>query len=506
MNGRPLDPATNQECELIAHPSARVDGQSYKALLIGIRGTKTQSEECPGLGGLRGDVEKIALLLTSTSYGYRDPDITILIDDGIAGHVQPTRANILTAIRNLVKGAKVGDHFFFHYCEHSMQIENRSNTEEDGMDECLIPTDGVHMHIVDNELNAALVLPLPSGCELVAVLDTCHSGSLLDLEHYKCNRVVVPWTCNGKKCSDDMRRAYGVARAGSRVASSLLPGRTAIPPSPAPSTRLLARRSEINMNLMCRPPPLCAPSIPPGPLGGGYAASRSAAGPQRTFTYRAGTFSSLPPLKETEAKNDAAKRWLRRLSCVPVLPCRSTRGVGTDTLMDDETGGVELPGTFYVLPEDQRCQSPVSMYACTGLCREPHQAAVDTEPSSGGVRAHVISLASCQDSELSYEDEDGNSMTSALVEILRRDPNQSLKDMLVSISHAMYTKALNRHVKAIEYKKNFKEFERRLAEHKKLNPKFISGTHKAAKVDLHDFQNPELSSAKPLDMGLRFRL
>lgn len=275
-----------------------------------------------------------------------------------------------------------------------------------------------------------------------AILDPCSVWSLIlpcsstlisvDLEHYKCNRVVVPWTCNGKKCSDDMRRAVGQyhvpfvgfslisfivtvrrgARWVSRVASSLLPGRTAIPPSPAPSTRLLARRSEINMNLMCRPPPLCAPSIPPGPLGGGYAASRSAAGPQRTFTYRAGTFSSLPPLKETEAKNDAAKRWLRRLSCAPVLPCRSTRGVDTDTFMEDETGDAELPGTFYVLPEDQRCQSPVSMYACTGLCREPHQAAVDTEPSSGGVRAHVISLASCQDSELSYEDEDGNSMTS----------------------------------------------------------------------------------------------
>ncbi|KAJ7790103.1 caspase domain-containing protein [Mycena olivaceomarginata] len=138
MNSRPiLDPATNQECELIANPSARVDGQSYKALLIGIRGTKTQSEEYPELKGPHKDVEKVKALIIDC-YGYHDPDITILIDDGIAGHVQPTRANILTAIRNLVKGAEAGDHFFFHYCGHSMQIENRSNTEEDGMDECLI--------------------------------------------------------------------------------------------------------------------------------------------------------------------------------------------------------------------------------------------------------------------------------------------------------------------------------------------------------------------------------
>jgi hypothetical protein len=158
MNGRRaiLDAATNQECELVANPSARVDGQSYKALLIGIRGTKTQSEEYPELKGPHKDVEKvkalimdwyvwdrlqIALLLISTSYGYRDPDITILIDDGIAGHVQPTRANIvglrlrslcmcssscrqLTAIRNLVKGAKAGDHFFFHCMYTTMQSFN----------------------------------------------------------------------------------------------------------------------------------------------------------------------------------------------------------------------------------------------------------------------------------------------------------------------------------------------------------------------------------------------
>ncbi|KAJ7800245.1 caspase domain-containing protein [Mycena olivaceomarginata] len=431
MNDRPiLDLTTNQEHEPVANPSARVDGQSYKALLIGIRGTKTQSEEYPELKGSHKDVEKIKALLIDT-YGYRDPDITILIDDGIAGHVQPTRANILTAIHNLVKGAKAGDHFFFHYCGHSMRVENRSNTEEDGMDECLIPSDGVHMHILDNELNAALVLPLPSGCQLVAVLDTCHSGSFLDLKHYRCNRVVVPWIWGGNRASDEMRRRVvrRDARWVSGVASSHLPGRTAIPPSPA-STRLLARRRETNMNPMCRPPSLCAPSILPGPLGGGYAASRSAAGPQCTFTYRAGTSSSLSPLrgtgagndaamrrpscvpvlpsKETEAKNDAAKRWLRRLSCVPVLP----RGVGTDTLMEDETGDAELPGTFYVLPEDRRCQSPNS-YLCTGLCREPHRAA-DLELSSGGVRAHVMSLSSgsCHDSELSYEYEDDNSMTS----------------------------------------------------------------------------------------------
>ena len=36
--------------------------------------------------------------------------------------------------------------------------------------------------IVDDELNAVLVNPLPEGAVLTAVVDACHSGSVLDLE------------------------------------------------------------------------------------------------------------------------------------------------------------------------------------------------------------------------------------------------------------------------------------------------------------------------------------
>ena len=36
--------------------------------------------------------------------------------------------------------------------------------------------------IVDDELNAVLVNPLPAGAVLTAVVDACHSGSVLDLE------------------------------------------------------------------------------------------------------------------------------------------------------------------------------------------------------------------------------------------------------------------------------------------------------------------------------------
>ena len=39
--------------------------------------------------------------------------------------------------------------------------------------------------IVDNELNVLLVNPLPQGARMHAIIDACHSGSVLDLE-YRC--------------------------------------------------------------------------------------------------------------------------------------------------------------------------------------------------------------------------------------------------------------------------------------------------------------------------------
>ena len=38
-----------------------------------------------------------------------------------------------------------------------------------------------------------MVDPLPVGVCLTAVFDACHSGTLLDLDHYKCNNPKFPW-------------------------------------------------------------------------------------------------------------------------------------------------------------------------------------------------------------------------------------------------------------------------------------------------------------------------
>lgn len=47
--------------------------------------------------------------------------------------------------------------------------------------------------ILDNKLRKMLVDPLPVGASLTAIFDSCHSGTMLDLDHYLCNKVYYPW-------------------------------------------------------------------------------------------------------------------------------------------------------------------------------------------------------------------------------------------------------------------------------------------------------------------------
>ncbi|KAK7046600.1 Metacaspase type II [Favolaschia claudopus] len=516
----------------IALPGPRVDGQNFKALLIGIRGLRTASDDYPPLNGSHKDVKLLRDLLMD-HYGYLPHEITVLIDDGVVGHEQPTRVNILNAIKHLVKDAKSGDHLCFHFCGHSMQVKNRTNTEEDGWDECMIPWDGPNHYIIDNELNAALVQPLPAGCQLVAVLDTCHSGSMLDLKHDACNNVFVPWLQAGNEATENRPRVVrNNARWLSRV-TSILPSRTSsVPPLPPAASPLLAQPSEINMNLMCTSPL----PIVPQEVSGRRATRLLSSVPRRTYTYRAATARLVS--EDEEIPN-------------------------TTSVEIDHAPASALPRRFWVLSEAQRCASPIPIFECNGWCRENDPAG--SAQCAGVVRADVICIASCGDDEVSYEDGAGNSMTTALVKTLRENLNQSLKQLLISVrqvcfsrcssvyirlcfSHAMHTQARIRHGNAKKFKqetivyndwvdkKNTEQHTRTMSldvthgdEPRRLSPSttfpapkkswlahlkhtlvlkrlvFQSKHPLNVNLDLDKFQNPVLSSARPLDMEARFR-
>lgn len=222
--------------EQIPRPKSQTDpssvpGPQKHALLIGISyRSKTRRPHIDNeLSGPHNDVMVMHKLLVGAyprtmpsvlthasfpeTYDYDPANITVMLDDGLEPSLQPTHHNILTQIGKFAGRGSPGDDFFFQYSGHAGQVKNHNHTEEDGMDEYIVPlpprtttSGGEHETFIrDNVLKEILVDALPPRAQLIAIFDCCHSASLLDLPHFRCNRVVVPWINKGRRRSDSIR-------------------------------------------------------------------------------------------------------------------------------------------------------------------------------------------------------------------------------------------------------------------------------------------------------------
>lgn len=96
----------------------------------------------------------------------------------------PTKKNILESLKWLVEGCQAGDSLVFYFSGHGVQQPDSNDDEMDGMDECICPVDFIQEGIIlDNDINNTLVRPLKQGVTLHAIVDACHSGTILDLTH-----------------------------------------------------------------------------------------------------------------------------------------------------------------------------------------------------------------------------------------------------------------------------------------------------------------------------------
>ncbi|KAG6842334.1 Ca(2+)-dependent cysteine protease [Blastosporella zonata] len=117
-------------------------------------------------------------------FGYKKEDIVTLTDDQTNHRAKPTRENIIAAMQWLIRDAAPNDSLFFHYSGHGGQTKDLDGDEADGFDEVIYPVDfKQNGHIVDDLLHNIMVKPLPAGCRLTAIFDSCHSGSVLDLPY-----------------------------------------------------------------------------------------------------------------------------------------------------------------------------------------------------------------------------------------------------------------------------------------------------------------------------------
>ncbi|KAH1106807.1 hypothetical protein J1N35_010575 [Gossypium stocksii] len=133
------------------------------------------------LKGCINDAKCMRYLLVN-KFKFPEDSILMLTEEEADPYRLPTKHNIRMALFWLVQGCQPGDSLLFHYSGHGSRQRNYTGDEVDGYDETLCPLDfETQGMIVDDEINATIVRPLPHGVRLHAIIDACHSGTVLDL-------------------------------------------------------------------------------------------------------------------------------------------------------------------------------------------------------------------------------------------------------------------------------------------------------------------------------------
>lgn len=160
--------------------SSRAEAGRKRALLIGInryqaeQSSERRSDRMTNLQGAVGDAEALAQVLRSF-HGFDAADIRILRDQ------EATREAILRAIEeHLIAPAAPGDLGVFYFAGHGSFRPNPASQELDKRDETIVPadTDRGAPDLRDKELAIRFSKVLDKGALLVALFDSCHSGSI----------------------------------------------------------------------------------------------------------------------------------------------------------------------------------------------------------------------------------------------------------------------------------------------------------------------------------------
>ena len=140
-----------------------------KALLIGINYIGNSNQ----LNGCINDVHDVGNYLIGK--GFTIKQITDLTPQ------KPTRSTILAEFKNLLQNSIAGDLLYFMFSGHGSTQKDTNNDEASGIDELIIPLD--LLPIVDDDLKSIINQYLQSGVTLIALFDSCYSGTVLDLKY-----------------------------------------------------------------------------------------------------------------------------------------------------------------------------------------------------------------------------------------------------------------------------------------------------------------------------------
>ena len=170
-----------------------------RALLIGCNYNYTGSPAISMGAVLRGcinDVRNIQSLLLSR--GYLESNITMLCDDGSATF--PSKSTILSSLNAMVDSMNPADITFVWYSGHGAQLRNSS--ADHGNNECWCPPDTLvsRNYLLDSEINT-IAARAPANSTLFIGSDSCHSGTVLDLQYI----LIDPSGVNQNRSIDSVR-------------------------------------------------------------------------------------------------------------------------------------------------------------------------------------------------------------------------------------------------------------------------------------------------------------
>jgi len=140
-----------------------------KALLIGINYTGTRNQ----LNGCINDTNAVGNYLIGKGFTIKKiNDLT---------HQQPIRSTILEEFKNLLDNSIAGDVLYLMFSGHGYTQTDTNNDETSGKDQLIIPLD--LKPILDDELKNIINQNLKKDVTLIALFDSCYSGTILDLKY-----------------------------------------------------------------------------------------------------------------------------------------------------------------------------------------------------------------------------------------------------------------------------------------------------------------------------------
>ena len=151
------------------------------ALLIGINYFGTTHS----LNGCINDILNMKKMLI-TKRGYSERDIIVLRDDSVNPKQRPTKNNIISSIYQVIAQCKKEPglrEVWIHYSGHGSNLADADGDEADSLDECIVPSDWEDNGVISDDVLQYYLRFIPSRVKCLCLFDSCHSGTVLDLQY-----------------------------------------------------------------------------------------------------------------------------------------------------------------------------------------------------------------------------------------------------------------------------------------------------------------------------------